>query len=122
MSFKSFTQMHVYQLAIDLLVKIYKATKSFPVEEKYGLISDMRRAANSITHNIAEGFGRFEARDKTRYYKISRGSNFELMSQNYVSLQLGYQSKEVVEELNLTCGLIIEELDSLIKSIENPLP
>jgi four helix bundle protein len=90
MSFKSFTQMHVYQLAIDLLVNINKATKSFPVEEKYGLISNMRRAANSITHNFAEGLGRFEARDKTHFYKISRGSSFELVSKNYASLQLGY--------------------------------
>jgi len=114
--------MHVYQLAMDLLVRIYKETKCFPGEEKFGLISDMRRAANSITHNIAEGFGRFEARDKTRFYKISRGSSYELMSQNYASFQIGFQSKEVVDELNSACKQVIEELDSLIKSIENPQP
>jgi four helix bundle protein len=122
MSFKNFTQMHVYEVAMDLLVKVYKETKNFPIEEKFGLISDMRRAANSITHNIAEGFGRFGARNKTRFYKISRGSSYELMSQNYASFQLGFQAKDIVEELNFTCNQIIEELDSLIKSIENPLP
>ena len=74
MAFDDFTKMHVWQMAFQLLIKIYEITKKFPSEEKFGLVSDMRRAANSIVHNIAEGFGRYEPRDKTRFYKISRGS------------------------------------------------
>ena len=73
MGFEDFTQMPVWQLAFKLLVKIYEITKEFPAGERFGLVSDMRRSANSIVHNIAEGFGRYEARDKTRFYKISRG-------------------------------------------------
>ena len=75
MGFEDFTQMPVWQLAFKLLVKIYEITKEFPAGERFGLVSDMRRSANSIVHNIAEGFGRYEARDKTRFYKISRGSS-----------------------------------------------
>ena len=122
MSFEDFTQMHVYQVALDLLVNVYQVTKQFPAEEKYGMISDMRRAANSITHNIAEGFGRYEPKDKTRFYKISRGSSFELMSQNLASVKLKYLDSEIARELNLICKNIIEELNALIKCVENPEP
>ena len=55
-------------------------------QEKYGLVSDMRRAANSVTNNISEGFGRYEKLDKTRFYKISRGSCYELINQSLTSL------------------------------------
>jgi four helix bundle protein len=94
MSFGDFRDMSVWQLAFRLLIRIYKITKDFPVEEKFGLVSDMRRAANSITHNIAEGYGRYEPRDKSRFYKISRGSCYELISQLLVSFELrGWDTK-----------------------------
>lgn len=54
----------------------------------------MRRAANSVTENIAEGFGRYENKDKSRFYKISRGSSYELISQTISSFNLGYLSEE----------------------------
>ena len=84
--FRDFTQMSVWQRSLDLLLQIYELSKPFPVEERYGLTGDMRRASNSISHNIAEGFGRYEPRDKTRFYKISRGSGYELCSQIIVAL------------------------------------
>lgn len=87
--------MSVWQKSMELLLKIYTITKQFPNEEKFGLTSDMRRAANSVTHNIAEGFGRYEPRDKTRFYKISRGSGYELMSQSFASFKLGFIKEKV---------------------------
>ncbi|MDX1523245.1 MAG: four helix bundle protein, partial [Anaerolineae bacterium] len=90
MAYKDFSDMPVWQSAFQLTLKIYKSTKGFPSDERFGLISDMRRAANSTTHNIAEGFGRFEAKDKTRFYKIARGSSYELMSQIMVAHGLNY--------------------------------
>lgn len=123
MNFDDFTKMHVWQLAFELLLKIYKVTSNFPKEEKFGLVSDMRRAANSITHNIAEGFGRFESKDKTRFYKISRGSCFELSSQVLVSFALKQLNTESdKEELLELIKNIIKELNSLIKRIESPIP
>lgn len=65
MRYRDFTEIPVWKLAFELLLKIYTITKTFPMDERFGLTSDMRRAANSITHNIAEGFGRYEPRDKT---------------------------------------------------------
>lgn len=102
--------MPVWQLAFKLLVKIYEITKEFPAEERFGLVSDMRRSANSIVHNIAEGFGRYEARDKTRFYKISRGSSYELISQLLVSNELKYiKSRPEVDGLIVHCRDIIDE-------------
>jgi four helix bundle protein len=92
MSYKDFTEMPVWQQSFELLVPPGrdKTTKNYPSDERFGLISDMRRSANSIAHNIAEGFGRFESKDKTRFYEISRGSTHELISQILVSVALSY--------------------------------
>jgi four helix bundle protein len=118
MAYKDFTDMPVWQLAFNLTVEIYQATKQFPSDERFGLISDMRRAANSITHNIAEGFGRFEAKDKTRFYKISRGSAYELMSQLMVSHALNYLDEANQNTLLQDCKNIITNLNAMIKTLE----
>jgi four helix bundle protein len=119
MRYPDFTAMPVWQKALELLLKIYQITKVFPPEEKFGLTSDIRRSANSVLHNIAEGYGRFEPKDKTRFYKISRGSAYELMSQSIASHKLGYIKEEkILEEILSNSNDIIQELNSLIKSIE----
>ena len=60
MAYKNFTEMPVWKKLYELAILIYDITKNYPSEEKFGLISDMRRAACSVSNNIAEGFGRFE--------------------------------------------------------------
>ena len=90
MAYKDFTLMPVWQKALKLLVRVYQITRPFPPEEKFGITSDMRRAANSVVHNLAEGFGRFENKDKSRFYKISRGSAYEIISQTLASYALQY--------------------------------
>lgn len=119
MAYKDFKQMSVWQKAFRLLIRIYTITKKFPPEEKFGMTSDMKRAANSVVHNIAEGFGRFEKRDKTRFYKISRGSCYELISQTLASHALHYITDDS-EKSELENGYkeIINELDALIMTIE----
>ncbi len=119
MAYKDFTEMPVWQKAFNLLIEIYRLSKSFPKEEKYGMISDIRRSANSVTHNIAEGFGRYEKRDKTRFYKISRGSAYEIISQTLVSFALNFIKIDDKENLVNGYSKVIDELDSMIKSIEN---
>jgi four helix bundle protein len=59
MKYENFTQMPVWKKALDLMLQVYQITKRFPPDERFCLTSDMRRSANSIVHNIAEGFGRF---------------------------------------------------------------
>lgn len=118
MKYKDFTEMPVWKTAFELIVKIYEATKQYPAEEKFGLISDMRRSANSVAHNIAEGFGRYEARDKTRFYKISRGSAYEIVSQLLVSDRLGFINNSAMRELVNVYYEVIKDLDSLIFKLE----
>lgn len=118
MSYADFTAMPVWQLALNPLIKIYATNKSFPVEERYGLVSDMPRAANSITHNIAKSFGYFEPGDKSRFYKISRGSAYELITQILVSLALSYLSSDLKSDLIAINNQIIKALNAIIKTLE----
>jgi len=119
MQYPDFMNMSVWKKSIELILKIYEVTKDFPADERFGLVSDMRRAVNSISHNFAEGFGRFEPRDKTRFYKISRGSGYELMSQSFASFKIGYiKDKIVLDELIFATTEIVNELTALIISLE----
>lgn len=118
MAYVDFTGTSVWPKGFALLIQIYRTTKQFPKEETYVLSSDMRRAANSVLHNFAEGFGRYEARDKTRFYKISRGSAYELISQSLIASELLYISSQDKEILLEGYKTMIHELDNLIISIE----
>jgi four helix bundle protein len=119
MSYEDFTEMPVWRMAFGLILEIYKVTKGFPSDERLGLISDMRRAANSIAHNIAEGFGRYEAKDKTRFYKVARGSAYEVMSQVHVSHGLAYIDQATSDKLIGPCKQVIGDLNAIIKTLEN---
>jgi four helix bundle protein len=118
MSYHDFTAMPVWQHALQLLVRVYEITKKFPAEEKYGMTSDMRRSANSVVHNLAEGYGRYENKDKSRFYKISRGSAYEIISQSLASYILQFLTMKERDELITGYKNIIDEEDKLIKSVE----
>ncbi len=75
---KSFTDLTVWQKSHQLTMMIYKVSKTFPKEEKYGLISQMRRAAVSVEANIAEGFAKRGMKDKVNFYNIAQGSISEV--------------------------------------------
>ncbi|OIP57548.1 MAG: four helix bundle protein [Candidatus Levybacteria bacterium CG_4_10_14_0_2_um_filter_36_16] len=75
---ESFTDLSVWREGHKLVIMTYKITKSFPREETYSLIDQMRRAAASITGNITEGFGRQGYREKVQFYYMSKGSLSEL--------------------------------------------
>ena len=116
--YNDFRDMSVWQKAFALLRDVYKIIRMFPPEEKYALADDLRRAANSCVHNIAEGFGRFEAKDKTRFYKISRGSAYEAISQILVAEAEKYTETEIAEDLISRYKDVIEELNALIRTLE----
>ena len=102
-------------------MKIYKWTNDYPDSEKFGLVSQMRRSAISITSNIAEGFGRFQAADKKHFYIMARSSATELESQILVSMDLEFLSKEKSEEGRMLCKSAQKAINGLIKGMKNRL-
>jgi len=96
---KEFTDLHAWQECHKLVLLVYRATKIFPKDEQFALTNQMRRAAVSITSNIAEGFGRQGARERIQFYYLAHGSLTELKSQIFVARDLVYIKSEDVEML-----------------------
>ncbi|MDO8520805.1 MAG: four helix bundle protein [bacterium] len=90
----------VWQKAIDLVVLIYGLTKDFPREEVYGLVSQMKRAAVSISSNIAEGNRRASIKDRKHFLVIAFGSTAELETQVEVAKRLEFGKKEKYGEID----------------------
>ena len=107
---KSFTDLKTWQEGHKLVIFIYQITKLFPREETYSLIDQMRRAAVSITSNIAEGFGRHSYKEKTQYYYQAQGSLIELKNQILVAKDVDYLKKQdfdkLAEQINLSHKLL----------------
>lgn len=95
----SFEGLVVYQKARALVKEIYLIQSGFPKEEAFGLGGQMRRAAVSVTANLAEGSGRKSLREKQHYIVISFGSLTELFSELLTASDLGYISEEKVDEV-----------------------
>ena len=96
---KSFTDLVTWQKAHRLVLSIYEVTKSFPKEEVYSLVDQMRRCVISITSNIAEGFSRKSYKEKVQFYFMALGSSTELQNQLLISKDVGYISKEEFHQL-----------------------
>ena len=97
---------------------MYTVTKNFPEDEKYGLISQIRRAAVSITANIAEGFSRYHYNDKINFYYHSRGSASETQNLLLIAKDLNYLSQNKAGILIEDLGDINKMINGLIRSIE----
>jgi four helix bundle protein len=86
----NFEKLDVWQKAIDFADLVYSVTKKFPGDERFGLTNQMRRAAVSISSNIAEGTSRSSKADFSRFVEIATGSVFEVVSQAFVSKRQGF--------------------------------
>jgi four helix bundle protein len=86
----TYEDLKVWQIAMELILDIYRATRSFPEEEKYGLTSQIRRAAVSIASNIAEGKGRASDKELLQFLNHARGSLYEVQTQLAIAERLGY--------------------------------
>ncbi len=111
----NFEKLDVWEKSRKLVVKIYKLTKDFPIDEKYGMVSQMRRAAVSICSNIAEGSGRTTSKDQSRFYTNVYSSLLELLNQVLIAEELGWVNSNEV----LAFRKMAEEVSNKINALRN---
>jgi four helix bundle protein len=116
---KNYKELKVWQKSYQLCLEVYGITRGFPGDEKYGLISQVRRAAVSVPSNIAEGYGRKTTREYIRSLYLAYGSNCELETQILLSNDLGYMKAQEKEKLQENIEEVERMLKALIKSLEN---
>ena len=116
---KSFTDLNAWIEGHKLVLMIYNITKLFPKEEMFGLVSQMRRCAVSITSNVAEGFSRQSYKEKVQFYSVAQGSVTELQNQLLVAKDVGFLDKEKFREIALQSVTVHKIINGLIKSSKN---
>jgi len=117
MKIKSFRDLETWQKAIELVEEVYKETISFPKEEIYELVSQMRRAAVSVPSNIAEGQGRDSTNDFLRHLSIAYGSLCELQTQLLIGYRLSYLNQRTYERLEDVSASVARLINGLANSL-----
>jgi four helix bundle protein len=112
----AFEKLEVWQDSKSLVKRIYKITKNFPDDEKYGLTNQLRRAAVSIASNLAEGSARQSLNDQARFTIMSFSSLMEVLNQLIICKELGYINEELLQELRAEIEKISNKLNKLVNS------
>ena len=118
----TYKDLKVWQKSMLLARRIYEITLRFPVDEKFGLVSQMRRCAVSIPSNIAEGYGREGEKEHSHFLFISLGSSNELETQLILSHEFHYVSDEEYSEIMDLNSEVNKMLSSLIYTLRHPKP
>lgn len=115
---KSFKDLHAWQKSMELAVMVYEVTVEFPKEERYGIVSQMRRSAISIPSNIAEGHSRNTTGEYIQFLGIAKGSLAELETLIMISLRLGYIDELRSQVALEHCTQAGRLLNGLIRSLK----
>ena len=118
---KTYKDLIVWQRSIQLVTTVYSLTKTFPSDERFGLVSQLNRAVISIPSNIAEGWGRELSKNYLQFLRISRGSLMEVETMILISKKLGYINEENFKELNKEIEEVGKILQGLIKSVQQKI-
>ena len=113
MDYLGYRKLDAYSKAQELVKAVYVLLKKFPKEEQYALCSQLRRAAVSITSNIAEGVTRYSYKDKVHFLEVSYGSLMEVMSQIEIAYSLGYINQTDLQNIELLVVQVARLLTSL---------
>ena len=119
---KTFEDLEAWQISIKLATNIYSLTKNFPKEELFGITSQMRRAAVSISSNIAEGSNRSSVKEYIKFIFISLGSLTELESQLILSAELGFINQNQLTEMRMLTKKTGEIIGGLKRYLCKQLP
>src|SRR5262245_45705831 len=115
---QDFRRLEVWQIAHELTLGVYRATKSFPADERFGLTNQLRRACTSIESNLAEGCGRGSDSDFSRLVQIAMGSASEVECQLLLALDLAYLEESAHNALEAQAQRVKRMLASLLKSLK----
>lgn len=108
-------KLQVYSTGFLLVKEVYAITSGFPVDEKFGITSQFRRASVSISSNIAEGASRKTIKERIRFYQIARSSLVEIDTQIEIALELGYLSKTDIVNLAEITNKVFAMLTNMMK-------
>ena len=108
------TKLDVFKVSKEFVLTCYRETRNFPSQERFGMISQIRRAALSVHLNVAEGCSRKSLAERRRFYEIARGSLIEVDAALDIAVDLNYTSKETLKELGV---LIIRTFQLISKMI-----
>lgn len=100
-------------MSLEFVTTIYNLTESFPVDERYGLISQMRRAAVSVVSNISEGAARRSSKERKRFYEVARSSLVEIDTQLEISMKLNFLKKGDIKQVSKQMNKIFAMLTKL---------
>jgi len=114
---KNYKELEIWQKGVDLTVQVYQITRTFPPEEKFGLVSQIRRAASSIPANIAEGWGRGSTKEYVQFLRIARASLMELETHLILASRLGYIEGDRLGTLQQEVETLGKRINSLIQSL-----
>ena len=115
---ESHRKLKVWQRAVQLSLEIYRYTVKFPIEERFGLTNQLRRAGVSIASNIAEGYGRGTRKDYKQFLCIARGSTLEVQTQVLIARELGFGDPLDCEQVEGLSEEVSKMLYSLISKLE----
>ncbi len=117
MPIQNFQHLEAWQQAHSLVLEIYKSSRKFPADERFGLLQQVRRAAVSVPANIAEGFRRRTSKDKAHFYNISESSLEELRYYIVLSRDLEYWANDEVQMLSSAAERVARLLGGLMRSV-----
>ena len=112
-----FEDLRVWQEAREIVVHVYRLTRGFPTHERYGLASQMQRAAVSIPSNIAEGHNRLHKKEYIQFLNVAQGSCAELETQLVVAMELGYLNPIKFEEISNQVDLEGKQIRALVAKL-----
>ena len=114
---RTFQDLEVWQVGREVRVRLYIVANRLPDSERYNLAAQIRRAAVSLTANVAEGYGRFHFKENIQYCRIARGSAYELIDHLITCQDERYLAKEEVEALHCELLTFVRLLNGYIRSI-----
>ena len=118
---RDFKDLIVWQLARELHMMIYGLVERFPAEERYALNTQIRRAAQSVGANIAEGFGRYSHKENIQFCRRARGSAFELRDRIVTAADAGFVTEEEYDQAEALARRVIQTINGYVRATDNRL-